>query len=158
MPSPVLSQEQRQLGYRIFYGKIIPPVADCKEIFRQAFQPLVARYHIRKGRGTELESRRVAYLGSLILTKIFGSMLSTDAEYEFFWWARKERLHCDAVLEREFKPPDKQGRRRIVERPYPYAYEKFYKNITFGTYIKIAHEAIMPAREPILRRTPVTRL
>jgi hypothetical protein len=123
------------------------------ESFGDFWRQCIYDYDISVGRGkqSDLDAKRIAYLCSKKITQIFHAPLGQDAGCEFWLWAKQRKLKCrNPVRECEFWA---NGSPKPAS--YPSAYNRLFPHLYFGRFIAKAEEITFPSRTPVFGRTPV---
>lgn len=101
---------------------------------------------------------RIAYLFTDAFVRIFGAQLGSDAEYEFYEWARNAKMACPEIEGFDFYYKTMSGKQRKVPLNPRCTARRLLENVEFLYVVLAASNAVRPRRQPVFRRTPVFRL
>lgn len=134
-----------------------PRLADALAKFRPVVVEFVWQHKVHSDRSaTEYEARRIARFVSERIVSTLGIQFGPDAEALTYEWARTNRLKClPLASERKTKTKSKG---ELIDNLLPGHYWRVYPWITFKPFHDLMMDAIRPSRQPITRRTPVSRI
>jgi hypothetical protein len=121
--------------------------------FANFWQKTVVSYEIkpRSKYPPTIETQRIAHLCSKELIILSKAPIGSDASSVFYRWAREKKLGCPRpVLECEYWEGKK--RRKPLYAPY---YKRLFPGLCFDKYIRVAEEIALPARFPVICRSPI---
>lgn len=123
------------------------------EYFREHFAADVQKYKIRQEHGSiDLDYRRVGYIMSLHVIKMYNGSLGQDAYVWFYFWAAENKLKCNKHEDELWKDG------HLIMPPWTTSLKRIYDRFSFQKYGDIGTEVLWPPRDPIFKRTPVCSL